>query len=276
MLAQKICPSAGNASSFPAMATIRLISTDFDGTLIGFNSDGRCSADFATALRGHAQAGGLWALNTGRTVEHAVDGLERFQSPVQPDFLLTLERHIYKRDASGGWSEHGDWNQTCQERHDDLYGISQHIFSTVHQLAEQKTGISLLYENDAPAGLVTASEAIMEEVVLELDRASVSVPDFGYQRNSIYLRFCHRDYHKGSALGELSRLEGLATHEVFAAGDHFNDLSMLDGRSAAMVACPDNAIEPVKEAVRRAGGYVARRKWADGIAEAMQHFTARA
>ncbi|CAN5474454.1 sugar-phosphatase [soil metagenome] len=257
------------------MATIRLISTDFDGTLIGFNSDGRCTPDFADALRNHSRSGGLWALNTGRTVEHAVDGLDRFQSPVQPDFLLTLERHIYKRDSSGGWSEHGDWNQTCQERHDDLFEISQDIFSTVHELAERKSGINMLYENEAPAGLVTASEAIMEEVVVELDRASISVPNFGYQRNSIYLRFCHRDYHKGSALGELSRLEGIAPCEIFAAGDHFNDLSMLDGSYATMVACPDNAIEPVKETIRQAGGYVASRKWADGIAEAMQFYTAR-
>ena len=257
------------------MAQIRLISTDFDGTLIGFDSDGRCSAGFAAALLQHAEAGGLWAVNTGRTVEHAMDGLARFQSPVQPDFLLTLERHIYQRDSSGGWREYGDWNQTCQERHDNLFDLSQHIFSSVHQLAKEKTGIDMLYENNTPAGLVTATEAIMEEVVLEIDRASSAVPDFGYQRNSIYLRFCHRDYHKGSALGELTRLEGLAPHQVFAAGDHFNDLSMLDGSYAGMVACPDNAIEPVKESVRRAGGYVASRKWADGIAEAMHYFTAR-
>jgi hydroxymethylpyrimidine pyrophosphatase-like HAD family hydrolase len=256
------------------MATIRLISTDFDGTLIGFDSDGRCTADFANVLGRHVRAGGLWALNTGRGVEHALEGLARFKAPVLPDFLLTHERHVFKRNAAGGWIEHGDWNRTCQKRHEDLYGLSGELFKTIHAMAEKSSGITLLYEKDWLAGLVASSEEIMEEVVREIERAAVAVPDFGFQRNSIYLRFCHRDYHKGSALGELSRLEGIALREVFAVGDHFNDLSMLDGSYAAMVACPDNAIEPVKEMIRRAGGYVAAKKWADGVAEALEHYSA--
>ena len=74
------------------------------------------------------------------------------------------------------------------------------------------------------------------------------------------------------ALEELCRLEGLPREDVFAAGDHYNDLSMLDGKYAGMPACPANAIDPVKETVRAAGGYVARARWADGVAEAMRHF----
>ena len=35
------------------------------------------------------------------------------------------------------------------------------------------------------------------------------MPDFSYQRNTIYLRFAHRDYHKGSTLGELCRVLGI-------------------------------------------------------------------
>ncbi len=79
---------------------------------------------------------------------------------------------------------------------------------------------------------------------------------------------------KGASLGELCRLEGIPAAEVLAAGDHYNDLSMLDGTYAAMVACPDNAIPPVKETVRAAGGYVASKPWADGVADAMLHYRA--
>jgi hydroxymethylpyrimidine pyrophosphatase-like HAD family hydrolase len=73
-------------------------------------------------------------------------------------------------------------------------------------------------------------------------------------------------------LGELCRLEEIATEDVLAAGDHYNDLAMLDGTYAKNTACPGNAIEPVKELVRRTQGYVAGKCWADGVAEALAFY----
>ena len=59
---------------------------------------------------------------------------------------------------------------------------------------------------------------------------------------------------------------------IFAAGDHHNDISMLAGEFAAMPACPANAIEEVKNAVRDAGGYIARRQHGAGVREALEFF----
>lgn len=49
---------------------------------------------------------------------------------------------------------------------------------------------------------------------------------------------------------------------------------MLDGRHAQWVACPANAVEAVKIAVAKAGGYVARGECSAGIVEALRHFRA--
>ncbi len=254
---------------------MRLISTDFDGTLIEPGTEGRCSASFAAALDDHAGRGGLWAINTGRSLEHTLQGLEHFRPPVSPDFLLTNERDVFRRGEGIGWVAHGPWNETCRQRHTELFQEADKIFSFVHELAEEIPHFSLLYENDLPAGLITTTEEVMERVAGEIERAAAHHPEFTFQRNTIYLRFCHRDYHKGAALEELCRLEGVAREDVLAAGDHYNDLSMLDGLAAAMTACPSNAIALVKDAVRASGGYVARSRWADGVAEAMRHFQAR-
>ena len=83
---------------------------------------------------------------------------------------------------------------------------------------------------------------------------------------------CHADYHKGTALEELSRLTEIPHAAIFAAGDHHNDLPMLDGRYAGLPACPANAIAEVKEAVRCAGGWVAEKEFGAGVHEALQHF----
>jgi len=105
-----------------------------------------------------------------------------------------------------------------------------------------------------------------------IDQAKAHEPKFHYQRNTIYLRFCHADYHKGAALAELSRLTEIPREVIFAAGDHHNDISMLDGRYAAFPACPANAIDAVKSAVRGSGGRVAEKEFGAGVHEALQHF----
>ena len=139
-------------------------------------------------------------------------------------------------------------------------------------LAADKPDITIIHENGKPVGLVTSTEVVMSEVAAFLDREAAAFPTFSYQRNTVYLRFCHLDYHKGSSLEELCRLFGIAPIEVLAAGDHFNDIPMLDGRFAAFPCCPSNAIPEVQATVIAAGGHVAARPAADGIADAWHFF----
>lgn len=254
------------------MARLKLLSTDFDGTLIEHGANPRCTAAMAEVLRHHKRSGGFWAINTGRSLWHAIEGLDAFHPPVPPDFLLTNEREIFHRTPEGRWvPEHG-WNQLCEERHAELFRHAGDLLAKIRAHTANRPDINLVEENDKPAGVITSDEKSMEEFVAFLENECESHPDFSYQRNTIYLRFSHRDYHKGSALGEVSRLLGLDRAEVFAAGDHFNDIPMLDGRFAANTCCPSNAILEVRETVRRSNGHIASKKAADGVAEAWHFF----
>src|SRR5207248_10415546 len=123
----------------------------------------------------------------------------------------------------------------------------------------QNTKAQLLYHSEGLEGLRAENEEEMNRIVEFIERARGQDTKFNYQRNTIYLRFCHADYHKGAALGELARLIDIPRENIFAAGDHHNDISMLNGDAAGMPSCPANAIDEVKAAVRGAGGYVARR-----------------
>lgn len=256
------------------MNRIRLLSTDFDGTLIGHPSDGRCSPKLADALRKFAQTGGLWAINTGRSLAHAIEGIEQFAGPVTPDFLLTNEREVFRKGADGEWCDFGSWNQTCHAVHSQLFSEASGIFSAIHSTLPDCDDITLIHESGLPVGLITANEEIMESVAQALVPVQVEFPDFSWQRNTVYLRFCHRSYHKGVALAELCRLTGISPFETFAAGDQFNDLSMLCGKYAAFVACPANALPIVKETVLAAGGFVSKWNFGDGVADALESLTA--
>jgi hydroxymethylpyrimidine pyrophosphatase-like HAD family hydrolase len=256
---------------------VRLLSTDFDGTLVAHDNDPMLDPN-CMALIGELQRGGaLWAINTGRSVELLESGLLDFEFPVHPDFIVTSERDVFRPAQNGGkrWEPFGDWNDRCARAHEELWNSAQSILAEIIGFVNQKTRARIVYLGEGPEGVIAQSEEEMDRITRFIDRARLRQPQFHYQRNTIYLRFCHAAYHKGAALAELSRLIEVPREEVFAAGDHHNDLSMLDGRFAAMPACPSNAIEEVKEAVRSANGYVAAREYGAGVHEALVYFNNR-
>jgi HAD superfamily hydrolase (TIGR01484 family) len=251
---------------------IRLLSTDFDGTLAGGHPAdvSVCVPSLARELKAAVNAGALWAVNTGRPLDAALDGIQKLGAPVTPHYILTSERHVYKPDGQGGWHDYGDWNALCREHHDLLFRESGEFFSRIEKLVERHEGVAFQQTVDGvPGGLVASTEEGLDELMLELDALPDRPEDFHYQRSNIYLRFCHRRYDKGSALAELSRLLDMPTSGILAIGDHQNDLSMLFGNVAAMVACPANAHESVKETVRKAGGHVSSLEAGEGTAEAI-------
>ncbi len=258
---------------FLMTSKIQLISTDFDGTIVSHASDPVFDRECMQLIAELQKEGTLWAINTGRSVGMLEEGLEDFAFPVLPDFILTSERDVF-RPTARGWEPYGDWNARCAQAHAELYESASSVLAEVVDYVDQKTKARVIYEAEGPAGLIATSEEEMDRLIQFIDRAKEKEPRFHYQRNTIYLRFCHADYHKGAALAELSRLTNIPPSSIFAAGDHHNDLSMLDGRYAAMPACPANAIAEVKESVRRAGGWVAEQETGAGVHEALRHFLA--
>jgi HAD superfamily hydrolase (TIGR01484 family) len=254
-------------------ARIRLLSTDFDGTLVSHTSepvlDRRCME-----LIGELQSEGtVWAINTGRSVDLLDSGLMDFSFPVHPDFILTSERDVFRPSQnSGRWEAYGDWNERCARDHAELFRSASSVLAEVLDFVEQKTRARVIYEPHGATGVVAQSEEEMDRVTEFIDRTRTRQPKLYYQRNTVYLRFCHADYHKGAALAELARLIEIPREEIFAAGDHHNDISMLNGRYAKFAACPANAIDAVKAAVREAGGYIAEKECGAGVHEALRYF----
>jgi len=253
---------------------IRLLSTDFDGTLIGHEPDARTAASLTAALRDLRARGAVWAVNTGRQLWFALEGLEHAHMPHDPEFVLSSEKDIFRRVGEGDWEAFGDWNTQTEQRTLELLGRAGHVLDAVRGMADRESSVEILYENGRVAGLMTADPATMDRVADKVRALAADVPDFSFNRNMVWMRFTHREIHKGSALSELARLLGIPREEVLAIGDHHNDIPMLDGSAAAMVACPANAVGEVKDLVRAGGGYVSPYSWGEGVADAIRHFSA--
>lgn len=252
---------------------IRLLSTDFDGTLIGHEPDARTAASLTAALRDLRAKGATWAVNTGRQLWFALEGLEHVHLPHDPEFVLSSEKDIFRRIGEGDWEAFGEWNAHTEKRTVDLLGRAAHVLEAVREMCAADKNIEILYENGRVGGLMTSDTGTMDRVVEKIRVLAAGVPDFSFNRNTVWMRFTHREIHKGSALAELARLLDIPRSDVLAIGDHHNDVPMLDGSAAAMVACPSNAVSEVKDVVRAAGGYVSPFPWSEGVADAIRHFS---
>ncbi|HWB61387.1 MAG TPA: HAD family hydrolase [Chthoniobacteraceae bacterium] len=254
---------------------IRLLSTDFDGTLVNHNQEPAVSPAMFEVFAEMRAGGAVWAINTGRAVHHIVEGLEEYGFGIQPDFIVTSERDIFRPKAGGGWEDFGDWNRRSHAAHSELYEEAKPLIEEINIYLKKNTKALPINELSG-LGIIASDEKEMEQIARYIDTLRPRLPAFHYQRNTRYMRFCHSDYSKGTALAELARLLGVAKGEIFAAGDHYNDISMLDGRFARWVACPANSAEAVKAIVHEAGGYVAHASFSDGVVEALRFFTGRA
>ncbi|MCE9611293.1 MAG: HAD-IIB family hydrolase [Chthoniobacter sp.] len=253
---------------------IRLLSTDFDGTVVNHDTPPPVVPEFFAALAEMRARGVLWAVNTGRVLWHIEEGLQELKFPIEPDYVLTSEREVFHRGPDGRWQDFGDWNVRCAAAHDALFSKADTLLADIEAYLATHTRAHPIYEGARLIGLAAESDDEMDRICEFLEKETARVPAFQFMRNTIYVRFCHEDYSKGTALAELARLTGIQHGEIFAAGDHYNDLPMLDGRHAQWVTCPGNAVDAVKRAVTAAGGYVAAGECSAGLVEALRHFGA--
>ncbi len=48
----------------------------------------------------------------------------------------------------GQWEAHGHWNETCRQRHEELYSLTQEIHSVIAERAEKRGGIEIIREEE--------------------------------------------------------------------------------------------------------------------------------
>src|SRR5438105_14119990 len=93
---------------------IRLLSIDFDGTLISRATEPMFDSRCMELIRELQDAGTIWAVNTGRSVDLLEKGMAEFALPIRPDFILTTERDVFRPARKGEeWEPFGGWNHSA-------------------------------------------------------------------------------------------------------------------------------------------------------------------
>jgi len=248
---------------------IKLISTDFDGTLLAEFENPPVPLALQDLI-GQLQArGAKWVINTGRDLSSLLETLGRAHLSIKPDFLVVVEREIYRHHQSE-YVEDRSWNRACDEAHAQLFQRVRRDVPRLRAWVEARFAATIFEDPYSPFCLI--AERIQDADVIHeyLTAYCGEVPNLNVMRNDVYSRFCHQAYDKGTALAEIAGQVGVTAAETFAVGDHLNDLPMLSRQYAHWLAAPGNAIEIVKATVRRQNGHVSTLLHGHGVAEGLQ------
>lgn len=249
-------------------SSLRLICTDYDGTLAESEAKPISDVFFQRLLAWRQHGPVYWIINTGRTFDSLQDDLVRRKSPVWPNWVVALEREIWLiRDRRGvGWFE---WNRKCELLHTQLFESVSPLWKMIEDYIARHTKAQLVEDAGSPLGIIASCDEEADEISAYITPLLENWPTLVAVRNSIYFRFSHKFYHKGACLEAVANGLGILPLQIFAAGDHLNDLPMLERRYARHLGCPANAVDDVKRKVLAQGGYVASGRVAEGTVEAL-------
>jgi hydroxymethylpyrimidine pyrophosphatase-like HAD family hydrolase len=247
---------------------IRVICTDFDGTVFS-EFEHRPIPDSLVERIGQLQAqGAKWIINTGRDLSSLMEALGRSRIPIQPDYLVLVEREIYVHNGQS-YSGLRHWNESCLTEHDRIF---QQVRPDVPQLTawvEDHHQATIYEDAFSPFCLIAESDDDADRIQQFLEEFARRIPCLSVVRNDVYMRFCHSAYNKGTALSEICRILDVSPQGTFVAGDHLNDLPMLQRERADWLAAPANAVPQVQDIVREQGGYVSPLQMGEGVLDAL-------
>src|SRR6478736_2611226 len=99
---------------------IKLVSTDFDGTLSAEFETPPVPPRFVSLISDLQSRGVKWVINTGRDMLGLMEALARARVTVQPDYLVLVEREIYQHDGVR-YSPVEHWNAACHRDHEQMF-----------------------------------------------------------------------------------------------------------------------------------------------------------
>lgn len=253
------------------MSPIKLLSTDFDGTLFAEFENPPIAKDLLEMIGALQAAGAIWVINTGRDMSSLMEAIARSHIGIKPDYLVLVEReiHVHKNSQYLGLD---DWNAECHRSHEELFRRVRMDLPRLRSWVDSQFTATVYEDAYSPFCLIAESNSDADAIHQYMEDYCREVPDLQVVRNDVYARFAHSRYNKGTALAELSRRLNIPAENVFAAGDHLNDLPMLEQRYARFLAAPANAVDAVKELVAGQGGFVSNLPHAYGVAEGLKYF----
>lgn len=249
-----------------------LLGFDFDGTLADPTQGHSVSESFFQTLELAKQHSPLaWGICTGRSLEFLLEGMQQAEFPFWPDFIVTQERDLFYLNTRGDqYDPDKERNSAAEKELKALLQENSVTLAKAQSYIENNTDGQWVSIEGDPAGIIATQESEIAEVVKIYQACDQKTSNLEYQRNTIYLRFSHKDYCKGTALQYLQRTYMLSHNRTLVMGDNYNDLTMLNSDIAKYFGGPHNSITSLKELLNTNGGFITQANYSHGVTEAIR------
>ena len=260
--------------------TIRMISADMDGTLLG--PDKRKSPRTEAAVKAAIGAGALFVLNSGRMPESIVPFARQLgvNAPIicfngaltyEPEekracaclpLKMDIARQILLLAEEMGLYAQGYWGH---DYYCAAYNHKTRAYEEKCQVQARVTGepLSRVIPCDVYKLLLILDPGEMRTVLPRFVKAFDQVASCSASSDT-FLEIVAKEANKGAALRALGAARGVAPSEIMAFGDELNDLSMLT------MAGQGYAMANASETVRRQARLVAPANSEDGLAQVLE------
>ena len=250
-----------------------LLGFDFDGTLADVTNQHRVSPHFFTTIKRLQQERPLsWGICTGRSLEFLLEGLTDTQAPFLPDYVVAQERDIFYLNEDQTYSPDHTRNRQARQDLTTLLSDNASTIQKVQRYVEEDTEGEWVSIPDDPAGIIATHEDEIQHAVELYEACTEKSSDLEYQRNTIYLRFSHKQYCKGTAVQYLQKQYHIPHRQTLVMGDNYNDLTMLNPEVAQYYGGPANSISTLKDALHNNGGFLTTGNYANGVIEALNTY----
>ena len=252
-----------------SLDAIRLLCTDFDGTLYSENMSPRIPPDLIDCIGNMQQNGTIWMVNTGRDRDFLLESLLAHNDGLLPDYIGVVEREVY-RHHSGDFNPVHDWNSHSQSVHQALFDKHSSLMIEVSDWINDRFDAHVYEDKHSPVCLIARCNEDADQIHRFVDEKLKQHKDLAWVRNDIYARFSHASIHKGTLVGEIAKLHQIDRDQILVAGDHFNDIPMLDPLVAQYLVAPGNSIPTVIDHVRKNKGWIASQPAGHGLLECLR------
>ena len=269
--APAIQPQSGGGHIQP-QCPIRLLATDLDGTLVGNGEGGEELFAFRQLLveirsRWNTQ----WAIITGRHMSTMRGVLVHFLcAGLSPDFVVLEDARIYRHVGNGRLLPYWWWNFLIGRRRRRMVRRWRHDAARWRdELIARFPGTSDFSRKGIYVWICfsTLGDAVLAESVLR--QKTESLADFWVFRWGTEVSLIPSVGTKGEAVKKLAHVTHIDAANILTIGYGVNDVSMLNVDTARFPDCVGNAVPQVKEAVKAAGGYIARQSGMKGVIETL-------
>lgn len=210
----------------------------------------------------------IWMVNTGRGLDFLLESLLEHSQGVLPDYIGAVEREVFVHQ-SGAYHPVEHWNQHSKSVHQTLFQRHSPLMEEVAEWITSRFQAEVYADPHSPVCLIAQNNEDADQIHSFVDTKLKDYSELAWVRNDIYARFSHANIHKGTILNEVAKIHQCPISGIVAAGDHFNDIPMLNKQFAGHLWAPSNAIPEVHEHLNNQDGFISDFAAGNGVLDGL-------